>query len=83
MPIKLSTTTGILAQIFFFFNTTLHKDAKRHGAWALDTTSVSQEYPKTKQIMGTTKNPWGKRQETDEDLKQKQKVKLSGKSVQE
>jgi len=68
MPIKLSTTTGILAQIFFFFNTTLHKDAMRHGALASDTTSVSQEYPKTKQIAGTIKNPRSELQETDEDL---------------
>ena len=68
MPIKLSTPTGILAQIFFFLNTTLHKDAMRHGALASDTTSVSQEYPKTKRIAGTIKHPHRELQETDEDL---------------
>ena len=39
----------------------------RHGALASDTTSVSQEYPKTKQIAGTIKNPRSELQETDED----------------
>lgn len=39
-----------------------------HGALTLDTTSVSQEYPRTKQIVGTIKNPQGELQETNEDL---------------
>ena len=40
----------------------------RHGALASDTTSVSQEYPKTKRIAGTIKHPHRELQETDEDL---------------